>query len=76
MVPAFCAVGVNKKRMGGAWTWLLKRERGTLIRETSEPSRRCAEELRVCLILGLNPQTGQMREDMLHIRQLPTTSEF
>lgn len=74
MVPACCAVGVNKKGMGGAWTLLLKGERGALTCVTSEPSIRCTEGLRVCLILGLNPQTGQVREDMLCIKKLPNAS--
>lgn len=74
MAPAFCAIGVNKKGVGVDWTLLLKGERGTLICVT--PPMRCAEELRVCLILGLNPQIGQVTEDMLYIKRLPAASEF
>lgn len=58
MVPACCAVGVNKKGVGGAWTWLLKRERGTLICETSEPSRRCTEELKSLPNSWTEPSNG------------------
>lgn len=73
MVPTHCEVGVNPK--GGVrealdiyCSW--KGKEGTVIPVASGPSMRCADVPN----LGLNPQTGQMREDMLYIKQLSRTT--
>lgn len=73
MVPAHCEVGVNlKDRVREALdiycSW--KSKEGTVISVASGPSMGCADVPN----LGLNPQTGQMRGDMLYIKQLSRTT--